>query len=92
MQAEITKQRVEKLAGKSPTAFWVGFWAKVDESGKCWLWRGSPKVSLGASRVHPAKVAWVYDGRAGGAGETLEPRCGNADCIRPTHQIVRVTQ
>lgn len=67
------------------------FWAKVDESGECWIWRGA-KEQHGYGRVrigdqtlpaHRVSAALAF----GCVGETVEVchHCDVQSCVRPAH-------
>jgi hypothetical protein len=69
------------------------FWAKVDTSGECWVWRGSLTGSLGYGqfRVSTHRVAFahrfVYEMIYGVIpdGMYICHRCDNPKCVNPEH-------
>lgn len=73
------------------------FWAFVDRSGKCWLWRGSRaargygRFMVGSRRDGTRKserahrVAWELKRGPIPAGLCVLHRCDNPPCVRPAH-------
>lgn len=67
------------------------FWAKVDQSGECWVWTGALdnggygvfNVGAGMARAH--RVAWVIETGPLAEGTTLLHRCDTRRCVRPKH-------
>lgn len=69
----------------------VRFWAKVDQSGDCWLWTGNVINSgYGSASVNGKKWLahrYVYAIRVGDISEggEVDHLCRNKLCVRPDH-------
>jgi hypothetical protein len=72
------------------------FWARVDQSGDCWLWRGTINshgygVFMEGRQVRAHRRAYELTyGPVPVDGETGEPldvlhHCDNPPCVRPVH-------
>lgn len=68
------------------------FWAKVDQSGDCWVWTAG-KTKAGYGIFHPRHGLTVYAHRyafeltygAMPEGQMACHRCDNPPCVRPDH-------
>jgi len=68
------------------------FWAKVEKTEGCWLWRGAARRGYGAfspqhGTTRPAhRVAWELANSAPiPDGLCVLHRCDNPPCVRPDH-------
>src|SRR5258708_1136501 len=69
----------------------AAFWAKVEKSDACWLWRGArTKADYGQIKIngkvfYAHRVSWFI--HFGNIPDTLSVchRCDNPPCIRPDH-------
>ena len=66
------------------------FWAKVDQTDDCWLWRGSINYGYGLFRIGAAvyrahRVAWTWMRGPIPAGLHLDHTCRERACVRPDH-------
>lgn len=72
------------------------FWARVDKTGDCWLWRGAPTTHgygffhytlvKGRHRnVLAHRVAYSLEYGSIPPGKFLDHRCRNRLCVRPSH-------
>lgn len=71
------------------------FWAAVDRSGDCWLWRGRcssrkgrPSVRWEGRTNDARRVALALVGQPTKPGDWVRPVCGVPLCVRPNHSIV----
>lgn len=70
------------------------FWARVDQTGECWLWTGYTMAS-GYGQVRRQGVLilahrYAYEQVVGSipAGVEVAHRCANRACVRPEHLVV----
>jgi hypothetical protein len=68
----------------------VRFWAKVDKSGECWVWRGSlsrgyGRLWLDGSFVQAHVWSWQLANGAVPHGLVLDHLCRNRACVNPAH-------
>lgn len=68
------------------------FWAKVDRSGECWLWRATTDgPGYGFFRIAPGvmrrahRIAWEMIVGPIPLGMCLLHRCDTPGCVRPAH-------
>jgi hypothetical protein len=66
------------------------FWAKVDQSGDCWLWKCKRTASGGQFRVNGKRpvahrIAWEVTRGAIPPRYAVRRTCGNLLCVRPEH-------
>lgn len=66
------------------------FWARVDKSGKCWLWTGAPRSDgygvLGVNGQHIGAHVYSYQLHYGDTnGLFVCHRCDNPLCVNPQH-------
>lgn len=75
------------------TALVARFWAKVNQTGDCWIWTaavayGYGRFGLGGRRDGTAlahRVAWELEHGLIPAGLVVDHRCRNRACVRPAH-------
>jgi hypothetical protein len=79
---------------KFPNPFWKRFWAKVEMTPTCWLWRGG-KMSGGYGHVwqdnrHQPVHRMVYSRLVAPIPEGLDicHHCDRPECCRPDHLFV----
>lgn len=67
------------------------FWSKVDQSGDCWLWRGS-RTAAGYGRFghdgieeYSHRLAWEWANGPIPPDMNICHRCDNPPCVRPDH-------
>lgn len=74
------------------------FWAKVDKTGDCWLWKAyKTRDGYGLFRVSPQRMegahrvsyAWAYGEIP--EGLVIDHKCHNPACVNPMH-LQAVTQ
>lgn len=70
------------------------FWAKVDQSGDCWLWTGAMSYGYGhfvvdrvVRQAHRVSYEWFVG--AIPAGRKVGHTCDNLACVRPDHLELR---
>lgn len=77
--------------GRSPLPVAARFWAKVENTSTCWLWRGRVGADgygkfssslYGTRQAH--RIAW-YLTRGEIPAETLDHLCRIRKCVRPSH-------
>ena len=69
------------------------FWAKVDKSGECWIWRGarSATAPYGVVNTWGVKTTtahrWIYERLHGELPRKIvvHHKCGTKLCVRPDH-------
>ena len=67
------------------------FWAKVDQTGDCWLWTGlrhSNGYGVGwanGGRMYAHRVSWLVANGPIPAGLHVLHHCDNPPCVRPDH-------
>lgn len=70
------------------------FWAKVDKTGECWLWRGFRNKggyglvyypSLGQKIEGAHRIAWKLINGGIPHGMCVLHHCDNPTCVRPDH-------
>lgn len=67
------------------------FWARVDKSGECWIWKGSitvrgyGQVYIDGGMFKPHRVAWTLTNRPILGGLPLDHLCRNHGCVNPSH-------
>ena len=68
------------------------FWAKVEKTTTCWLWRGSTNGSRGygqiwwGGRLHPAhRISYEMVNGSVPVGLELDHLCRTRACVRPDH-------
>jgi len=67
------------------------FWAKVDISGDCWLWKAWRKPSgygqfrFNGINMHAHRVAWMLTNGNIPEGMCVLHRCDNPPCCNPDH-------
>ncbi len=82
--------------GRPPKPLADRFWAKVDKSGDCWIWRGSTNnrgygaieysYTNGKQVMQAAhRVAWILTNGPIPEGMMVCHRCDNPPCVRPDH-------
>jgi hypothetical protein len=72
------------------------FWAKVDKTNTCWLWRGTlnkrgaPVIKLNARKEYSARrISLLIAGVELSPKELVYPRvCDNKLCVNPNHLVV----
>jgi len=75
------------VARTTPTTFW----AKVEKTATCWLWRGSlDRLGYGMVKVNGRsraahRVAWEFSRGPIPAGLTLDHLCRVRNCVNPNH-------
>lgn len=66
------------------------FWAKVDQSGECWIWtgykdsRGYGQVRRNGQTMYAHRYALALSGVILG-GRSVDHACHNPSCVRPEH-------
>jgi hypothetical protein len=69
----------------------VRFWAKVEKTDGCWLWRacidyhGYGQFKLGGLTKLSHVIAWTWENGPVPDGLELDHLCRNALCVRPSH-------
>lgn len=69
----------------------VRFWAKVEKTDDCWLWRGSVgsngygQLRVGARMVTASRLAWELTNGPIPDGLWVLHRCDTPLCVRPEH-------
>ena len=67
------------------------FWAKVDKSGECWLWKASKnlhgygQLMIARKPLGAHRVAWELANGPIPAGMCVCHRCDTPACVRPDH-------
>lgn len=66
------------------------FWARVDKSGRCWIWVGTKANGYGELRVHGVdqrahRVSWEMHFGPIPDGLFVCHRCDNPPCVNPSH-------
>jgi hypothetical protein len=67
------------------------FWAKVDKTETCWIWKGAVIESGYGIAVYDGKnhlahrAAWIMEKEEIAKEVILENTCGNRVCVRPSH-------
>lgn len=70
------------------------FWAKVDKTDSCWVWKASTSVHgvaqfrVGRKMVAAHRHAWELINGAPPSG-LLRHACGNLGCVRPDHMLAQ---
>lgn len=70
------------------------FWAKVEKTDGCWLWRGDHTAAgYGVLRVHRKRqyahrFVLLLAGRSVGDDQVVMHSCDNPPCVRPDHLVV----
>jgi hypothetical protein len=67
------------------------FWAKVDKTGDCWIWKGSLKsggygnvrITKQTKSAHRVAYEWLIG--AIPEGHDLDHLCRNRACVNPSH-------
>jgi len=70
------------------------FWAHVDKSGDCWLWRGEHVKGRGRFYILKAsfaahRIAWQLAHGALSFNRKLVNTCGHLSCVLPSHHHLR---
>lgn len=67
------------------------FWARVDKSGDCWVWKGCvDRNGYGQAHLHGRGVgahraAWMLTFGPIPSGQCVCHRCDNPSCVHPDH-------
>jgi len=66
------------------------FWAKVDQTGDCWIWKsaianGYGVFSLGGSNKQAHRVSWTWANGELPSSLKVDHICFNKLCVRPAH-------
>ena len=67
------------------------FWAKVDTSGSCWLWRaqrnpkGYGRFDIGGTPAYAHRVAYELINGPIPDGLEVDHLCWNPSCVNPEH-------
>lgn len=71
------------------------FWARVDQSGDCWVWTGEKNRfgygrfdfwhDGGRSRLLAHRLVLLLTGRALADGDVVMHACDNPPCVNPAH-------
>lgn len=76
------------------------FWTLVScpmMEGRCWRWlgpfdrHGEPVFRIPRHSIDAARLAWHFVMGEFPVAGYMHPECGNAHCVRPTHQFWRVS-
>ena len=73
------------------------FWAKVEKTSDCWLWKGSRVRGIGKNKngharyqirgadIYAHRFSWIIDGGLIPRGLEVLHKCDNPMCVRPDH-------
>jgi len=84
-------QRLMRWGTTEPRTIAVRFWAKVDQSGDCWLWTGShqpngyPKFHAAIGGGYAHRASYVLNVGPIPEGVTIDHICNHPSCVRPDH-------
>lgn len=82
-----SRDELEQAVTLRPGDLWFRFWSRVYERNGCWVWTAPETTyAIGPYRLKPAEIAWAYDYRK--PALLGPPRCGVANCIKPSHATV----
>jgi hypothetical protein len=69
------------------------FWAKVEKTEGCWLWKGARSANGYGTVWHKGKcyaahrLSWVFAHGAEPTTEVIRHSCDNPSCVRPDHLV-----